>query len=786
MNSAIRSYILKLVMVMLGAVSTAFANAQGAGGAAALASAPAVFTQPIGQQIPPPGCLTLRGLGGFTPCTAMNYTQWLESVVHWRMEERIRIGYDPARYDLPALKWAQSAFMQPQMMVHDRFFYDPVAGKYTVDRYLDDLEKRYGGIDAVLIWAVYPNVGIDDRNQLDMVRSMPGGVEGVRQMVEDFHRRGVRVLFPLMMWDQGTHDPGKPWPDAIAELMKEIDADGMNGDTQQGVPLAFSLAAEKIGHPLAFEPEGSPADEGLAWNVLTWGQYTFEFAPTVDRFRWLDPRHQVNIQGRWLRDKTDDLQYAFFNGEGWESWENVWGIWNGITPRDGEATRRVATIERAAAPFLISADWEPFSPMLRYGVFASRWPLGGQTMWTVVNRNEYDVEGAQMMVPHRDGMRYFDLYHGVELKPLIQGNRDTLQFSVEAHGYGAVFATVGEPDAHIKELMAKMAEMTAKPLSAFSHEWTALPQKLIEIAPTQPAASTPEGMIRIDGGEYDFKVEGIEIEGSDDVGVDVQYPWEDSARRFHDHRMEIKPFYIDKYPVTNAEFKKFLDASHYHPKDDPNFLKDWKNGTYPEGAANRPVTWVSLEDAREYAKWAGKRLPHEWEWQYAAQGNDNRLYPWGNCDWQPSVDRNAGVAALMPVAQVAEAPGPNAPASPAPASLSSAPLCRMGSDPKNAPAPISDHGRVMGSASDVDAHPNGASPFGVMDMVGNVWQWTDEYVDDHTRAAILRGGSHYYPLGSMWYFPEAYRNDQHGKLLLMAPSYDRSGTVGFRCVKDAQ
>ena len=90
------------------------------------------------------------------------------------------------------------------MMVHDRFFYDPVAGNYTVNRYLDDLAKRYGGIDAVLIWATYPNMGIDDRNQHDMVRAMPGGVEGVRKMVADFHRRGVKVLFPMMMWDQGT------------------------------------------------------------------------------------------------------------------------------------------------------------------------------------------------------------------------------------------------------------------------------------------------------------------------------------------------------------------------------------------------------------------------------------------------------------------------------------------------------------------------------------------------------------------------------------------------------
>ena len=92
----------------------------------------------------------------------------------------------------------------------------------------------------------------------------------------------------------------------------------------------------------------------------------------------------------------------------------------------------------------------------------------------------------------------------------------------------------------------------------------------------------------------------------------------------------MQAFYIDKYPVTNAQFKRFLDASGYKPKDDHNFLKDWQGGTYPPGWDRKPVTWVSLEDARAYAAWAGKRLPHEWEWQYAAQGSDGRPYPWGN------------------------------------------------------------------------------------------------------------------------------------------------------------
>src|ERR1035437_8489410 len=308
---------------------------------------------PKNQLIPGPACLATKGLGASMLCSESAHQDWLKDVTHWREERRIRTGYDGSRYNNPALRWTQSSFIQPQMMVQDRYFYDPVSRRYTVDRYLDDLDQRYGGIDSVLIWPTYPNMGIDNRNQHDMIRSMPGGVESVKRMIADFHRRGVRVLFPMMMWDQGTRDPGKPWPEAIAELMKEIDADGINGDTQDGVPLAFSLAADKVGHPLAFEPEDGPSDEGLAWNIMTWGQYNFPFVPLVDKYKWLETRPLVNISDRWNRDKTNDLLFAFFNGVGWESWENIWGIWNGITPRDAEAARRVRSLERTLAPFLV-------------------------------------------------------------------------------------------------------------------------------------------------------------------------------------------------------------------------------------------------------------------------------------------------------------------------------------------------------------------------------------------------------------------------------------------------
>jgi iron(II)-dependent oxidoreductase len=72
----------------------------------------------------------------------------------------------------------------------------------------------------------------------------------------------------------------------------------------------------------------------------------------------------------------------------------------------------------------------------------------------------------------------------------------------------------------------------------------------------------------------------------------------------------------------------------------------------------------------------------------------------------------------------------------------------------------------------------------VADLVGNVWQYTDVFVDAHTRAAVLRGSSNYRPDGSKWYFPQALELNTHNKYFLMDDSYERSGTVGFRCAAD--
>jgi iron(II)-dependent oxidoreductase len=684
---------------------------------------------------PVPACETEQWTVPYTACTADQLKQWRHDLFHWRDETRIRAGYNDSEYRRPELQWAQSSFMQPQMMVEDLYFFDRTTGKYTVDRYLDDVNKRYGGIDSVLIWQSYPNIGIDNRSQYDLIRALPGGIPALRAMIDDFHKRGVRVLFPMMMWDQGTRAEGIPNWQATAEIMAQIGADGVNGDTMSGIPRAFREASDKTGHPLVFEPEGYPsANEMLAYNNMSWGYWRYPFTPLVSEGKLLEPRHMINISDRWNRSKTDDLQFAFFNGVGLETWENVWSIWNGITPRGAETIRRVAAIDRAFSTFLTSQAWEPLTPTEQFGVFASAWPLGNETLFTLVNRNEYTLTGPQLELPYKPGMHYYDLWHGAELTPERRAQTVTLDFDIEAHGFGAIVVTPELKNRAIQALMATARTWNATPLNSLSDQWKPLPQQITPVAKTTPL-SNPRNMIEIPAADFLFRVNGTEIEGENWAGLDVQYPWEDTPRRHHVHQIHIDSFWIDKYPVTNSEFKKFLTATNYHPRDDSNFLKDWTNGNYPAGWDNKPVTWVSLEDARAYAAWAGKRLPHEWEWQYAAQGNDGRTYPWGD-QWSDSA-----------------VPEPN-------------------------------KTRDLTFPDNVDAHPKGGSPFGVMDLVGNVWQWTDEFQDEHTRTAILRGGSYYQPQGSIWYFPKAFRNSDHSKYLLMAPSKDRAGTLGFRCVGD--
>ena len=150
-----------------------------------------------------------------------------------------------------------------------------------------------------------------------------------------------------------------------------------------------------------------------------------------------------------------------------------------------------------------------------------------------------------------------------------------------------------------------------------------VPQPTVPQQPSVPQQPTPPaGMVLIPAG--DFKM------GSEDAEA---LPSEQPI-----HTVHVDAFYMDKYEVTNLDYKKFVLANPQWQKSripkalhSGSYLKHWTGNNYPTGKANHPVTYVSWYAAMAYAKWAGKRLPTEAEWEKAARGGKSGLkYPWGN------------------------------------------------------------------------------------------------------------------------------------------------------------
>jgi len=201
----------------------------------------------------------------------------------------------------------------------------------------------------------------------------------------------------------------------------------------------------------------------------------------------------------------------------------------------------------------------------------------------------------------------------------------------------------------------------------------------------------------------------------------------------------LDAFYIDRMPVTNREFATFLEITGYRPTDEDSarFVPHLLGGKLNKRQENHPVVYVSL-DARAFAAWAGKRLPSEAEWEKSARGTDGRKYPWGRT--QPSPQ-------------------------------------------------YANYGNMDGGTVPIGSHPDGASPYGVLDLAGNVWEWCEDFDDlafyedgppnnprnEHPgQRLVMRGGSYMFGAHAL----RTYARTS------FEPHYRFAGG-GFRCARSA-
>lgn len=181
-----------------------------------------------------------------------------------------------------------------------------------------------------------------------------------------------------------------------------------------------------------------------------------------------------------------------------------------------------------------------------------------------------------------------------------------------------------------------------------------------------------------------------------------------------------KSFWIDKHEVTNAQYRRFVEETG-HPR--PSY---WEDPAFNQ--PDHPVVGVSWEDAVRYAQWAGKRLPTWAEWEKAAGAEDGRTYPWGEA-WAPDRCNSVG-----------------------------------GQDGFEGTAPVA-------------SFPSGASPYGVMDMAGNVWEW----VADGPESSPTEGGTTRWGRGGSWANgPEGVRISARAR----GDPFLTDCIIGFRCAMD--
>ena len=198
------------------------------------------------------------------------------------------------------------------------------------------------------------------------------------------------------------------------------------------------------------------------------------------------------------------------------------------------------------------------------------------------------------------------------------------------------------------------------------------------------------------------------------------------------HEVDLPAFEIDKFEVTNTDYAAFAEVTGYLTYAEQKGFSSWRDA-WGIGEDNHPVVMVTWDDAQAYCEWVGKRLPTEAEWEKAARGTDGRAFPWGN-EWDPNQ------------ANVKE--------------------------------------RGLRGTTAVGSFGTGASPYGVDDMVGNVWEWTANWYQPYPGNAVddpYYGEKYRVTRGGGWFDvePQATTFNRNAA----DPAKTANDDLGFRCAR---
>jgi hypothetical protein len=510
------------------------------------------------------------------PADPADRPAWRAKLHEWREDARRRHAYTGAAYERPQAAWAQTCRTVAQVWLWDELLYSFADHRFTPERFLADARERFGGLDAVVLWHAYPVIGLDDRNQWDFYRDVPG----LAELIGALHAEGLHVFVDYNPWDVGTRR-GEDDLTELAALVADLAADGVFLDTLKKAEPDFVDRLEAARPGIVLEGESKLAVERIEDHAASWAQFFADSpVPGVLRAHWYERRHMQHHVRRWHRDHSEELQSAWLNGVGVMVWEVVFGVWVGWSRRDAATVRRMVTLQRAASDLLLDGEWTPLAELApeaeAAGVYASRWELDGRTLWTLVNRGDTDYHGP---LPGTD---------------LLGG--------VPARGIGAA----------VRGWLPELPDLPHDPDRSFPH-------RIASRVGPQRTTGTPEpDAVVVPAGPYVLTVRYRARETGMYQGAPYVDEWKPLPPRLHDARTLQREgelataVAVAVTEVTNAQFAGFVAETGYRPAHSDRFL------TRP-GAPDAPVTYVDLDDARAYCAWRGGRLPTEDEWQLAGE-----------------------------------------------------------------------------------------------------------------------------------------------------------------------
>jgi iron(II)-dependent oxidoreductase len=548
-------------------------------------------------------------------------------------------------YDRKEMQWTKSNFISGFAYLWDQDFWDADKKVFTVQKYCDKMKKQFGGFQSVLFWYSYPNLGIDQRNTWDFLNDLPGGINSLKAIVKTFHDNGVKVYFPYTSWEIDTHKTNNLTdPQHWAKVIGETDADGLFFDVFFDAG-DFQKDLDKVKKGISIGTEHHPSLQNIqSYNGLTtsWGQTIQPYHNNgISRAKWLIPAHMQWKINRNELNRQNSMAYSWINGQGILIWENVFGYMNPWNVADRKDLRKINAIYQQFAGLYTSDSWKPYLPTEDAKVHLSSWENNDYKIWNIITDSVNAVK--QVAITTNDvSMQYYDLWNGEKLAVINN------QVAVPINRFACVVGIKGTTTLAFNALISKQNAETALALPVTDPHMAYLDDKFAK-NPTQINIKTKKinvgKLLTVSAGTYTLLTKHFMREGGCFPDADAKnnnaYHLERNSFGkeliVHHEQINTPGFSIMAKVVTNGQFDEFIKATNYKPADDHNFLKHWNGGKCADSIKSKPVVYVSLDDARAYAAWAGTRLPNEWEWQLAGQQNNgdfifNEVWEWNESE----------------------------------------------------------------------------------------------------------------------------------------------------------